>query len=113
MYAKCGVRNPTFETLKYLKFMQDQGFAPNAISFCSIWKVCWSIGSITVAEKVQKESSKQGLLENNVVLNGMTLFDKYDKCGLRVLPGTSNMVWAMELLRKCKMRVSHSEVSCL
>jgi pentatricopeptide repeat protein len=69
------------EALKCLSEMQDKGLSPDAITYACALKSCSNIGSVEKGIQIHTEAEKQGLVNNNVVLN-TALVDMYAKCGM-------------------------------
>ncbi|KAI5069870.1 hypothetical protein GOP47_0016171 [Adiantum capillus-veneris] len=60
--------------------LQAEGLFPNSVTFICILKACGSIGAIQKGEEIHAEVCKQGLLENDSMLQ-TALVDMYAKCG--------------------------------
>ncbi|KAH7364964.1 hypothetical protein KP509_18G001000 [Ceratopteris richardii] len=60
--------------------MQQDGVSANEVTFLCILKACGRIGAAERGEQIHEEISRQGMLENNVVL-ATALVDLYAKCG--------------------------------
>ncbi|KAI5084852.1 hypothetical protein GOP47_0001021 [Adiantum capillus-veneris] len=60
--------------------MQREGISPNAFTYACILKACGAIGAVNKGKNVHNEITRQGLLQNDIVL-GTALVDMYAKCG--------------------------------
>ena len=69
-----------WEALLCLKQMQEDGIAPNTITYFSSLKACGSIRGFEQGEELHIEIVKKGLLEYNPFL-GNALIHMYGKCG--------------------------------
>ncbi|KAH7440806.1 hypothetical protein KP509_03G011400 [Ceratopteris richardii] len=88
------------EALYCYEQMRQDGFIPDAFTFISLLKACTNMKAMSVGGQLHDEISKQGLLEDNVVL-GSALVDMYAKCGaiisaekvLKELPVRNVVTW--------------------
>ncbi|KAH7436565.1 hypothetical protein KP509_05G026100 [Ceratopteris richardii] len=71
------------DALHCLERMQAKGLSPDAVTYISVLKACGVIGALDKGEQIHDEISRQGLLENSLVL-GNALIDMYVKCGALV-----------------------------
>jgi hypothetical protein len=100
--------------------MQDEGTAPNAITFASMLKACGCIGSLQKGEQIHAQVSIQGLVEKDIVL-GNALVDMYAKCGALVkaqevfdtLPVRDTIAWTALITGYARYGFSAIALSCV
>ncbi|KAI5057960.1 hypothetical protein GOP47_0027975 [Adiantum capillus-veneris] len=68
------------QALECFERMQHEGIRPSVVTYLCTLKACAVVGAIDKGKEIHDEISKQGLLENNVVLS-TALLDMYAKCG--------------------------------
>ena len=68
------------QPLDCLEQMQRKGILPIEVTYVCFLKACAATRAIDKGKEVHDEISKQGLLENHIVLRG-PLVDMHAKCG--------------------------------
>ncbi|KAI5059723.1 hypothetical protein GOP47_0026042 [Adiantum capillus-veneris] len=68
------------QAVKCFEQMQQEGIAPNAVTYLCMLKACAAVGAIDKGKQIHEDVLKQGLLEQNIEL-GNALVDMYAKCG--------------------------------